>query len=207
MPLTAVQLLWVNLIMDTMGALALATEPPRESLMTRKPYGRLEPIISNIMWRNLLAQSLYQLTVLFILYFGGCTLFGFGTATGYYVELPSSPPPAPPFPPSPPYSLSPPPFPPSPPPFPPSPPYPPPLPPRPAGACYPPYCQNVYIYPDDVGGCPPDAHPDTGSRFTARQKLKFKDWNTLTTFIFNAFVFMQAGPPDPPRPSSSQPRL
>ncbi|KAM7252009.1 hypothetical protein ACFE04_023892 [Oxalis oulophora] len=36
-PLTAVQLLWVNMIMDTLGALALATEPPNESLMKRTP--------------------------------------------------------------------------------------------------------------------------------------------------------------------------
>jgi Ca2+-transporting ATPase len=34
-----IQLLWVNLIMDTMGALALATEPPTESLMQRPPIG------------------------------------------------------------------------------------------------------------------------------------------------------------------------
>jgi Ca2+-transporting ATPase len=40
-PLTAVQLLWVNLIMDTLGALALATEPPTDDLMLRKPIGRV----------------------------------------------------------------------------------------------------------------------------------------------------------------------
>merc|ERR1719473_2282191 len=34
-PLGALQLLWVNMIMDTLASLALATEPPRESLMTR----------------------------------------------------------------------------------------------------------------------------------------------------------------------------
>jgi Ca2+-transporting ATPase len=34
-----IQLLWVNLIMDTMGALALATEAPTESLMQRPPIG------------------------------------------------------------------------------------------------------------------------------------------------------------------------
>jgi len=39
-PLTAVQLLWVNLIMDTLGALALATEPPTDDLMEKKPVGR-----------------------------------------------------------------------------------------------------------------------------------------------------------------------
>ncbi|KAK6152216.1 hypothetical protein DH2020_014851 [Rehmannia glutinosa] len=39
-PLNAVQLLWVNLIMDTLGALALATEPPTDHLMHRPPVGR-----------------------------------------------------------------------------------------------------------------------------------------------------------------------
>ncbi|KAI7747086.1 hypothetical protein M8C21_002522 [Ambrosia artemisiifolia] len=56
-PLTAVQLLWVYLIMDTLGALALATEPPTDHLMNRLPVGRREPLITNVMWRNLLVQK------------------------------------------------------------------------------------------------------------------------------------------------------
>lgn len=70
-PLNAVQLLWVNLIMDTLGALALATEPPTDHLMQRPPVGRREPLITNIMWRNLLVQALYQVTVLLVLNFQG----------------------------------------------------------------------------------------------------------------------------------------
>ncbi|XP_009757245.1 calcium-transporting ATPase 8, plasma membrane-type [Nicotiana tabacum] len=70
-PLNAVQLLWVNLIMDTLGALALATEPPTDHLMRRAPVGRREPLVTNIMWRNLLIQALYQVTVLLILNFRG----------------------------------------------------------------------------------------------------------------------------------------
>ncbi|KAI9073067.1 hypothetical protein K1719_044987 [Acacia pycnantha] len=70
-PLNAVQLLWVNLIMDTLGALALATEPPTNHLMHRTPVGRREPLITNIMWRNLLVQALYQVAVLLVLHFGG----------------------------------------------------------------------------------------------------------------------------------------
>ena len=38
--LLVIQLLWVNLIMDTLGALALATEPPTDQLMRRTPVGR-----------------------------------------------------------------------------------------------------------------------------------------------------------------------
>ncbi|KAL8160521.1 hypothetical protein V2J09_002058 [Rumex salicifolius] len=73
-PLNAVQLLWVNLIMDTLGALALATEPPTDHLMERTPVGRREPLITNIMWRNLLVQALYQVTVLLILNFRGISI-------------------------------------------------------------------------------------------------------------------------------------
>ncbi|THG15819.1 hypothetical protein TEA_007994 [Camellia sinensis var. sinensis] len=71
-PLTA--LLWVNLIMDTLGALALATEPPTDHLMHRSPVGRREPLITNIMWRNLIVQALYQVTVLLILNFCGMSI-------------------------------------------------------------------------------------------------------------------------------------
>lgn len=70
-PLTAVQLLWVNLIMDTLGALALATEAPTDHLMIRPPVGRREPLITNIMWRNLIVQAFYQVTVLLVLTFKG----------------------------------------------------------------------------------------------------------------------------------------
>ncbi|KAL1370919.1 hypothetical protein HN51_001132 [Arachis hypogaea] len=66
-PLTAVQLLWVNMIMDTLGALALATEPPNDDLMKRAPVGRKGDFISNIMWRNILGQSVYQVVVIWLL--------------------------------------------------------------------------------------------------------------------------------------------
>ncbi|KAK1412585.1 hypothetical protein QVD17_33957 [Tagetes erecta] len=70
-PLTAVQLLWVNLIMDTLGALALATERPTKELLNKPPVGRVEPLITNIMWRNLLAQAIFQITVLLTFQFKG----------------------------------------------------------------------------------------------------------------------------------------
>ncbi|XP_042513498.1 putative calcium-transporting ATPase 13, plasma membrane-type [Macadamia integrifolia] len=75
-PLTAVQLLWVNLIMDTLGALALATEQPTKELLEKPPVGRTEPLITKVMWRNLIAQALYQVTVLLILQFKGMAIFG-----------------------------------------------------------------------------------------------------------------------------------
>ncbi|CAK8570984.1 unnamed protein product [Lathyrus sativus] len=75
-PLTAVQLLWVNLIMDTLGALALATEPPNDGLMERQPVGRKASFITKPMWRNIFGQSLYQLIVLGVLNFEGKRLLG-----------------------------------------------------------------------------------------------------------------------------------
>ncbi|XP_043718884.1 putative calcium-transporting ATPase 13, plasma membrane-type [Telopea speciosissima] len=78
-PLTAVQLLWVNLIMDTLGALALATERPTKELMEKSPVGRTEPLITNVMWRNLMAQALYQISVLLTLQFRGESIFSVDT--------------------------------------------------------------------------------------------------------------------------------
>ena len=75
-PLTAVQMLWVNLVMDTMGALALGTEPPTPSLLKRKPYKRDASLISRTMWRNILCQSGFQLILLFVLMFAGAKMFG-----------------------------------------------------------------------------------------------------------------------------------
>ncbi|VAH87901.1 hypothetical protein VPH35_064662 [Triticum aestivum] len=74
-PLTAVQLLWVNMIMDTLGALALATEPPNDELMKRTPVGRKGNFISNIMWRNIMGQAIYQFFVIWYLQTEGKTLF------------------------------------------------------------------------------------------------------------------------------------
>lgn len=74
-PLKAVQMLWVNLIMDTFASLALATEPPTDSLLRRRPYGRNKPLISRTMMKNILGHAVYQLTVVFFLVFAGERLF------------------------------------------------------------------------------------------------------------------------------------
>jgi P-type Ca2+ transporter type 2B len=73
-PLTTVQLLWVNLIMDTFAALALATEPPKPELLDDKPHGRDDKIVTSVMWRNVIGQSIYQIIVLCILLFFGQSL-------------------------------------------------------------------------------------------------------------------------------------
>ncbi|KAL5961994.1 Plasma membrane calcium-transporting ATPase 3 [Taenia solium] len=63
-PLKAVQMLWVNLIMDTLASLALATEIPSEELLERAPYGRTKPIIGRAMIKAISGQAIYQLTIL-----------------------------------------------------------------------------------------------------------------------------------------------
>uniref|UniRef100_A0A182PBW8 Calcium-transporting ATPase n=1 Tax=Anopheles epiroticus TaxID=199890 RepID=A0A182PBW8_9DIPT len=70
-PLKAVQMLWMNLIMDTLASLALATEMPTPDLLLRKPYGRTKPLISRTMMKNILGQGVYQLVVVFGLLFYG----------------------------------------------------------------------------------------------------------------------------------------
>ncbi|KAM3844136.1 plasma membrane calcium-transporting ATPase 3 isoform 11-T11 [Vipera latastei] len=74
-PLKAVQMLWVNLIMDTFASLALATEPPTEALLLRRPYGRNKPLISRTMMKNILGHAVYQLIIIFTLLFVGEVIF------------------------------------------------------------------------------------------------------------------------------------
>lgn len=75
-PLNAVMMLWVNLIMDTMGALALGTEPPSETLLDRRPYKRNSSLISNKMIRNITVQFVFQLSLLAYLLLVGAQDFG-----------------------------------------------------------------------------------------------------------------------------------
>lgn len=74
-PLNAIQMLWVNLIMDTFASLALATEPPNDSLLDRPPYSRNESIVTSNMWRNILGQGIFQIIILSIVLFKGADIF------------------------------------------------------------------------------------------------------------------------------------
>lgn len=70
-PLTAVQLLWVNLVMDTLGALALATEPPQSDILERQPYKKDATIVSEVMWRNVFGHAVWQILLLSVILLGG----------------------------------------------------------------------------------------------------------------------------------------
>ena len=67
-PLTTIQMLWINLIMDSLGSLALATEPPYDELLHREPTRKDESIINGKMWKHIIIQSLVELVLLIILY-------------------------------------------------------------------------------------------------------------------------------------------
>ncbi|KAI5810117.1 hypothetical protein DFH27DRAFT_606546 [Peziza echinospora] len=77
--LTAVQLLWVNLIMDTFAALALATDPPTRKILDRKPEPKSAPLITVNMWKMILGQAVYQLIVSFVLHFAGGSILNLHT--------------------------------------------------------------------------------------------------------------------------------
>ncbi|XP_028924805.1 plasma membrane calcium-transporting ATPase 4 isoform X2 [Ornithorhynchus anatinus] len=89
-PLKAVQMLWVNLIMDTFASLALATEPPSESLLMRRPYGRNKPLISRTMMKNILGHAVYQLTIIFTLLFAGEKFFDIDSGRNSPLHSPPS---------------------------------------------------------------------------------------------------------------------
>lgn len=66
--------------MDTFASLALSTEPPTDKLLDRSPPKRADSIITPNMWRNIIGQSIYQITILTFLLFYGPN----------YLDIPSS---------------------------------------------------------------------------------------------------------------------
>ena len=68
-PLTVTQMLWVNLIMDTFAAMALASLPPSESVMQEKPRDRRAFIISDDMaWQMIGVGGVFFVILLYLLY-------------------------------------------------------------------------------------------------------------------------------------------
>ncbi|OMJ75094.1 hypothetical protein SteCoe_25830 [Stentor coeruleus] len=85
-PLTSVQLLWVNLIMDSFASLALATDPPTDDHLNRPPYKKTEFIIEKRMWKHIIGQSIVQLIIMFCMMYAGewfLPEFGSGTSILY----------------------------------------------------------------------------------------------------------------------------
>lgn len=66
-PLTVTQMLWVNLIMDTFAAMALASLPPSQAVMKDKPRSRKAFIITGDMWKSILGIGLVFVAILLAL--------------------------------------------------------------------------------------------------------------------------------------------
>jgi Ca2+-transporting ATPase len=69
-PFTVLQLLWINVIMDTFAAIALCSEPPRAGLMTGRPKRRDESIVSRTMLGTIFATGLFFVVVMIALLLG-----------------------------------------------------------------------------------------------------------------------------------------
>ncbi|KAG5252437.1 calcium-transporting ATPase, plasma membrane-type [Salix suchowensis] len=70
-PMSSIQMIWVNLLMAVLGGLALLTEPPSEKLMEKPPTRPTEPLITKSMWRNIIIQASYQVSILVAFQFKG----------------------------------------------------------------------------------------------------------------------------------------
>ena len=75
--LTAVQLLWINIIMDTFAALALATDPASPALLDRKPDKKTAPLFNVDMYKQIFGQSIYQCIIILVFHFAGSSIFNF----------------------------------------------------------------------------------------------------------------------------------
>ena len=75
-PLNAIEMLWVNLIMDSFASLALATESPTDALLERKPYSKDSDILTPMMKLNIISQALFQILTLTVILFYGEIIFG-----------------------------------------------------------------------------------------------------------------------------------
>ena len=80
LPFTVIQMLWVNLIMDTFAALALATEPANEAVMSEQPRDPKAFIITKKMWYEIFGVGiLYFGILLYLLISNTCSLTEFFT--------------------------------------------------------------------------------------------------------------------------------
>lgn len=75
-PLNAIQMLWVNMIMDSFASLALATEPPSDALLKRKPIDKTVGVVTEMMKINIVSQAILQIIILLIVIFFGDIIFG-----------------------------------------------------------------------------------------------------------------------------------
>lgn len=80
-PLSAVQMLWVNLIMDSLASLALATESPTDTMLDLPPVDVDEPLVGPKVAKHILGQAAFQLSTLYVLVFHGQEILGVDAET------------------------------------------------------------------------------------------------------------------------------
>jgi Ca2+-transporting ATPase len=85
--LSATQLLWVNLIMDTLAALALATEQPSDDVLQRLPIAKTASLITFSMWKMIVGQAIFQVIINMTLLRMGSRLFHLSGSEEDYAVL------------------------------------------------------------------------------------------------------------------------
>lgn len=93
-PITSVQLLWINLIMDIFAALALSTEPPLKSVINGHAFTENVSLLSATVWRQILGVSFYNIVIISLVMFFGRIAAGlpdFDRTTSTLISEPSNP--------------------------------------------------------------------------------------------------------------------
>ncbi|GIL87786.1 hypothetical protein Vretifemale_15830, partial [Volvox reticuliferus] len=90
-PLSAVQMLWVNLIMDSLASLALATEAPNDAMLDVPPNRPHDPLVTPTVLKHIIGQAAFQLAVLYgmlaaLQHYGGGDAAAVATAGGGFLD-------------------------------------------------------------------------------------------------------------------------
>ena len=78
-PLTTVQLLWINLIMDSFGAIGLASDDPDPNILDEPPQRKTDPLLNTGMNQYIAVQTVYQCAVLLLLLTSADTIWPIDT--------------------------------------------------------------------------------------------------------------------------------
>lgn len=85
-PLNPTMLLWINIVMDLLAALSLATEPPQASIIHQKAITDEEIILNKVIWRQIYAIMIWEFFVMFIIIYFGEAMFDLRYTAGTQVE-------------------------------------------------------------------------------------------------------------------------
>eukprot|EP00347_Sterkiella_histriomuscorum_P015089 403358358 len=77
LPLDSIQMVWINLLLDTCAAIYFGNESAQENIIDKKPDQRNGSLINPLMWRNILGQTLFQASILITMLFAGKEFLGF----------------------------------------------------------------------------------------------------------------------------------